>query len=184
MPEYNVKIKDRDYKIELARKGDEKFFEAKVNSKPVELEIEKSEIDSGSPLMLKVAGKRYEIELGKINKRAPFEVKVNNMPFQAQLREPSKKIAAKAASPQLASIPRRRQKTKMGEGVVIAPMAGKIVAVRVKKGNNVKSGDVVCILEAMKMENEIAAPKTGKIHSVKVAEGSPVNEGDTLIVIE
>ncbi|UCB61520.1 MAG: biotin/lipoyl-binding protein [Candidatus Bathyarchaeota archaeon] len=63
-------------------------------------------------------------------------------------------------------------------------MAGKIVAVKVKKGDTVKSGDVVCILEAMKMENEIAATKTGRVQEVNVAEGTPVNDGEVLILID
>ena len=177
-------IEDRGYKVELTRKGDERFFEVKVNDRPIELELEKSEISALSSLMLKIAGKRYQIELGKIDKRAPFDVKVNNMPFKAQLRESPKKITAEAVSLQRFNISRKRQKAKFGEGIVIAPMAGKIVSVKVKKGDNVKTGDVVCILEAMKMENEITATKTGKIQSVRVEEGNPVNDGDTLIVIE
>jgi glutaconyl-CoA decarboxylase len=78
----------------------------------------------------------------------------------------------------------KRQKTTIDEGAVVAPMAGKIVSVNVQKGDAVKVGDVVCILEAMKMENEITAPKAGAIEEVHVAEGIPVNEGDLLVLIK
>jgi biotin carboxyl carrier protein len=63
-------------------------------------------------------------------------------------------------------------------------MAGKIVSVKVRDGDPVKIGTVLCILEAMKMENEIIAPKAGTVQEVNVSEGSTVNEGDILIVIK
>jgi biotin carboxyl carrier protein len=69
------------------------------------------------------------------------------------------------------------------EGAVTAPMTGKIVKVKVKKGDQVKAGQVLCVVEAMKMENEISAPRAGTIQEVNVAEGTPVNEGETLFVI-
>ncbi|TEU06064.1 biotin/lipoyl-binding protein [Candidatus Bathyarchaeota archaeon] len=69
------------------------------------------------------------------------------------------------------------------EGAVTAPMMGKIISVMVKKGDHVKAGQIVCILEAMKMENEITTPKAGTVQEVCVFEGSSVSEGETLFVI-
>jgi acetyl-CoA/propionyl-CoA carboxylase biotin carboxyl carrier protein len=62
-------------------------------------------------------------------------------------------------------------------------MTGKIVLVKVKKGDQVRANQVLCVIEAMKMENEICAPKAGSIQQVNVTEGSSVSEGDTLLVI-
>ncbi|MGQ9539272.1 MAG: biotin/lipoyl-containing protein, partial [Candidatus Bathycorpusculaceae bacterium] len=59
----------------------------------------------------------------------------------------------------------------------------KILSIKVKKGEQVKAGQVLCILEAMKMENEIAAPMAGTIREVLVSEGASVNDGDPLFVI-
>lgn len=78
----------------------------------------------------------------------------------------------------------KSSKKMIEEGAVMAPMAGKIVSVKVKQGDSVKLGDVLCILEAMKMENEITAPKTGTVQSVNISEGMGVSEGDILIVIK
>ena len=75
-------------------------------------------------------------------------------------------------------------KPRLKVGEIIAPMAGKIVSIKVKKGDNVHDGDVVCILEAMKMENEITATKTGVVEEVNITEGMPVNERDVLIKIK
>jgi len=62
-------------------------------------------------------------------------------------------------------------------------LIGKIVSVKVKKGDEVKEGQVVCVLDAMKMKNEITAPKSGKIKEVRVSDGTAVNEGDIPLVI-
>jgi acetyl-CoA/propionyl-CoA carboxylase biotin carboxyl carrier protein len=63
-------------------------------------------------------------------------------------------------------------------------MAGKIISVRVKKGDAVKTGAVLCVLEAMKMENEITAAKSGVVKEVMVQEGRAVNEGDVLVILK
>ena len=64
-----------------------------------------------------------------------------------------------------------------------APMPGKILGVKASAGQAVKKGQVIVILEAMKMENEIFAPCAGTISSVAVAKGAAVNPGDVLCVI-
>ena len=71
-----------------------------------------------------------------------------------------------------------------GEGVVTAPMPGKILRILVKEGEEVKTGQGLITLEAMKMENEIPAPKNGTIKKILVKEGDTVNTGDPLIEIE
>lgn len=63
---------------------------------------------------------------------------------------------------------------------VSAPMPGKILAVKANVGQAVKKGDVVMVLEAMKMENEIVAPEDGTVASIDVAVGDSVESGDTL----
>ena len=62
-------------------------------------------------------------------------------------------------------------------------MPGKILAVKANVGDSVKKGQVILILEAMKMENEIPAPKDGKVAQVVVTKGATVGAGDTLVVL-
>ena len=71
-----------------------------------------------------------------------------------------------------------------GEGAVTAIMPGKIIRVLVKPGDSVAAGDVVCILEAMKMENELKAPRAGVVKALHVQPGRDVERGAVLAEIE
>lgn len=81
---------------------------------------------------------------------------------------------AKAAAP-VASAP-------AGGTLLNAPMPGLVKALKVKNGDSVKKGDVILVLEAMKMENDIASPADGTV-SIAVAEGANVNSGDVLFTV-
>jgi biotin carboxyl carrier protein len=72
----------------------------------------------------------------------------------------------------------------MAQELIEAPMPGKILSVDVSVGNTVDEGAVVCILEAMKMENPIVAPVTGSVVEVGVLPGQLVKTGDKIAVIE
>lgn len=70
-----------------------------------------------------------------------------------------------------------------GSIVVSAPMPGKILAVKANAGQALKKGDVVLVLEAMKMENEVVAPEDGTVASINVAVGDMVEAGNTLATL-
>ena len=124
-----------------------------------------------------------------VNGRA-YEVDVEDM--EAGLAAPAAVsapvAAAPAAAPVTASVPAPAPAPKpaaapAGAGVITAPMPGKILKVLVSAGVPVTKGQVVLILEAMKMENEIFAPCDGTVSQVSTKEGDSVNTGDTLLVI-
>ena len=72
----------------------------------------------------------------------------------------------------------------MAQEKVEVPITGKIISVDVKAGDQVKEGDVLCLLESMKMENPILAPVSGKVAQISVAADQAVKPGDTIAIIE
>ena len=86
--------------------------------------------------------------------------------------------SAPAAAAPVASAPQAA--AKEGNGAVSAPMPGKILAVKAKEGDSVKAGDVLLVLEAMKMENDIVAPQDGVVASINVKVGDSVESGAKL----
>ena len=72
----------------------------------------------------------------------------------------------------------------MPQEIVEVPITGKIMSVKVKVGDEVKEGDVLCVLESMKMENPILSPVNGTISKVDVSADKVVNPGDVITVID
>ncbi len=90
--------------------------------------------------------------------------------------------AAPAAAAPAAPAPAAAAAPVAGEAVT-APMPGNILKVAVSQGQTVKEGDLLVVLEAMKMENEIFAPKAGTVAAVNVAKGQSVDTGATMVVL-
>ena len=90
--------------------------------------------------------------------------------------------AAPAAAPAAAAPAAPAAVTGAGEAVA-APMPGTIVKINVTQGQAVKAGEVLCVLEAMKMENDITAPKDGTVTQVVTSKGASVSSGDPLVMI-
>jgi acetyl-CoA/propionyl-CoA carboxylase biotin carboxyl carrier protein len=84
--------------------------------------------------------------------------------------------------------PRRRERAGAGgasaDGALVSPLQGTVLRVAVEKGAEVAEGALVCVIEAMKMENEITAPVAGKVEELNVSEGGSVASGDTIAVIK
>ena len=73
---------------------------------------------------------------------------------------------------------------KMAQENVEVPITGKIISVDVKVGDQIKEGDIICLLESMKMENPILAPVSGTIAKIGIAADQSVKPGDVIAVIE
>ena len=124
-------------------------------------------------------GRTYEVEVeaGKAMLLDEYEAVVPSAPAAAPAPVSAAPVAAApAAAPAAPAV------TAAGE-TVSAPMPGTILKVNVTAGQAVKEGDLLVVLEAMKMENEIFAPKAGTVAQVLVNKGSSVDTGAALVVI-
>ncbi len=106
-----------------------------------------------------------------------YKVNVNGTVYEVEIEEISGAAAAAPTAPAAPAAP------AAGGEVIAAPMPGSILAVNVKAGDAVKKGQVLMILEAMKMENEIVCPRDGTVVSVSVSKGSAVETGAALCAI-
>lgn len=154
-----------------------------VDGKKAEVEL-KEQIRYGSLFSLKISGKPCKVELNKFNRNAPFSITIDGKRYAVQ-HETMRTALPETFKPSLPTIEKKPvRKVVFERGVVTAPMPGKIVLLRVKIGDSVQAGDALCILEAMKMENEITAPTTGTVKEILISEGASVNNGDALFLIE
>ena len=114
-------------------------------------------------------------------------ITVNGVAYSVSVEETAAgaaPVAAAPAAPKAAPAPAAAPKAAAGAAgavAVKAPMPGNILDVKVAAGASVKAGDVLFILEAMKMENEIVAPQDGTVASINVNKGDTVNSGDVLV---
>lgn len=118
-----------------------------------------------------------------------YNITVNGVAYSVSVEETAAgaaPVAAAPAVPKAPAAPAAAPKAAAPAGAagavtVKAPMPGNILDVKVAAGASVKAGDVLVILEAMKMENEIVAPQDGTVASVNVNKGDTVNSGDVLV---
>ena len=116
-----------------------------------------------------------------------FNVTVNGTAYEVEIEEvgagqAAAPVAAAPAAP-VAAAPKAAPKATAAGEAVKAPMPGTILSVSVKEGDTVKAGQAVCVLEAMKMENEIPASKDGKVLQILVQKGASVEVGAPLVII-
>ena len=122
-----------------------------------------------------------------------FNVTVNGVAYDVEIEEVGAGVSAPVAAPApVAAAPAAAPAApkaapaaagKAGSVAIKAPMPGTILKMNVKVGDSVKSGDVVCVLEAMKMENDICAPQDGVVSSIEVAQGASVATDAVLVTL-
>ena len=116
--------------------------------------------------VITVNGAKYEVVVEEADINAKF----------TKAETPKAAPAAPAAAPKAAA----PKAASAGATAVNAPLPGNILKVKASQGSAVKKGDLLCVLEAMKMENEILAPADGTVTAVYAKEGTSVNTGDVL----
>ncbi len=123
-----------------------------------------------------VNGVAYDVVVEELNGAVSAPVAAPAPVAAAPAAAPAPKAApAPAAAPAVAG--------KAGATAVKAPMPGTLIKVNVKVGDAVKKGDVLCVLEAMKMENDIMAPADGVVASIEAAQGASVATDAVLVTL-
>ena len=118
-----------------------------------------------------------------------YNVTVNGVTYEVLVEEtdsasaPSAAPAPAAAPAAPKAAPKAAPAGSQGGIKVTAPMPGTILKMNVKVGDTVKPNDLVCVLEAMKMENEIFAKEGGTVKSVDAPQGASVNSGDVIVTL-
>jgi len=135
---------------------------------------------------VEVDGEEFIVNVEEIGSEESGETAAQSTSSAGSISTASKKTASKKA----ASGPKKEPQKEMsdpadiGEGDIVAPMPGTILEINVKKGESVSKGDILIVLEAMKMENEITAAEAGTVKDIKVRVGDSVDAEDILLVIE
>ena len=140
----------------------------------------------------KINGNLYNVVIGDIEENIAhvevngthYTVEMEKKPKAAPAPRPVVRPAAKPAAAPAAAAPVAKPAAGGAKSGVKSPLPGVILDIKVNVGDEVKKGQTIIILEAMKMENSINADKDGKIAAINVSKGESVLEGTDLIIIE
>jgi len=184
LPTYEVLVDGKPKRVEVSKTGD-KTFMVRLDGEAFTVEVPEGKLVFRERFQIKIGDKIYGVTLQEVSKTKPFIVKVGEASFKVEFKTPVpvQQITPKTERAVQILTVKPPRTIQVVSGTVTAPMTGKIISIKVRKGEQVKSGQVLCILEAMKMENEITAPTSGTVREILVSEGASVNEGDPLFVL-
>lgn len=171
-PKYEIKLADRSYNVEVRRLDEGGLLVVKLGSQSFTLKPTLN--DDGSWTVSDTAGDHSVGILKKSGSKVSLEVNGQACDIEWVRIRKQEEQTRKAASASASRI----------DGGVYPPMPGKISEVLVKLGDTVKSGQTLCILEAMKMFNELKSPSAGIVKEIRIEPGSSVTTSSLLILIE
>lgn len=133
----------------------------------------------------KICGNQYEVEVLKVEGQIA-EIEVNGTRYDVELEKEVRTI--KTPTIVRTDVPPPKETKPLASdsnvSMVKAPLPGSILKINVKEGDIVTKGDVLLVMEAMKMENNVMAESDGQIKSIKVKEGDSVLQNDVLVEIQ
>jgi biotin carboxyl carrier protein len=160
-----AELNNEKHDVEIRRDGDKVF--ATIDGRSYELEASEPE---PNVFLLKHEGRIYEVYVspGQLSR-----VRIGSNEFEISIHDP-KRLRGSGAD------------HEHGEGLaeIRTAMPGKVVRILLKTGTEVKKGDGILVVEAMKMQNEMKSPKDGIVKEIRAPEGITVNAGDILAIIE
>jgi len=164
-----AELNNEKHEIEIKREGGQVF--AKIDGREYELEMSEPE---PNVYLLKNEGRIYQIFVSpQTDFAAPFSVNVGNHQLEINIFDPKKLRGSGVLNTNADGI-----------AEIKTAMPGKLVRVLTQIGAEIKAGEGVLVVEAMKMQNEMKSPKDGIVKEIRFAEGATVNAGDVLAIIE
>jgi biotin carboxyl carrier protein len=164
---YDVVVDGKTHRLELTR--GEKTWLCKVDDHEIEVD---AALTARDVLSVLVGDKAYEVKRER-SLQGDLHMVIGSARYAVDVQDPRSLRTRRAAAG-----------SEAGPQKVTAPMPGKIVRIMVAVGDEVKAGQGIIVMEAMKMQNEMKSPKDGRVQKLLTSEGSTVNPGDTLAVIE
>lgn len=165
-----AELKQEEHQIDLKREGER--VTALIDGRRYEIAVR--EVGRDAYLLIS-EGRVYECRVERNRAQADsLQAHVGNQSYSLRLFDPKRLRGGQAAGAH----------GHEGSAQILAPMPGKIVRVLVERGAEVKAGDSIIVVEAMKMQNEMKAPRDGIVTEIHAASGETVNAGDVLAVIE
>ncbi len=164
---YDVLVDGKTHRVELTR--GEKLWSCKIDGQEMEVD---AALTARDVLSVLVGGKAYEIKRER-SLQGELHMVIGSARYAVDVQDPRSLRTRRA----VAGADTGPQKIK-------AAMPGKIVRILVGENQEVKAGQGVIVMEAMKMQNEMKSPKDGRVKKILTAEGSVVNAGDTLAIIQ
>jgi acetyl-CoA/propionyl-CoA carboxylase biotin carboxyl carrier protein len=178
LTEYLIEGVDTTIPAHLQILSDDRFLSGEISTRLVEESMDFSDVGRSTAPTLpeeeELTERSMTVEVGGRRFTVKYWAKVMTAPGSG------KRIAPRRKAPKLSG----HAKGSTSEGAVIAPMQGTIVKIHHKAGSAVEAGEAVCVLEAMKMENEIKATTSGEIVELRVQVGDTVTPGAILMVIK
>ncbi len=167
---YTIKIKDTEYKVDLDKKDSSKI---KVNNKDINLDIIEPKLNTFNIIS---KNKSYNVEIVRFNKEEKkLDIKINGKIVSTEILDDLDLLLKELGMDSALT-------TKVNE--IKAPMPGLVFDIVAEVGQEVKIGDTILILEAMKMENNIKSPTDGIIKEIKCIKGNSVEKNDILVLFE
>ena len=160
---YVATVEGQTFRVSLGEEG------VTLDELPVEVDLQS--IDGGFHYSLLVGAASHEVFVERCEDVC--FVTLGGQRFRVQVEDERAQRAGE----------QRAEADEAGEAEVVSPMPGMVVAVLVEAGQEVRTGEGLLILEAMKMENEIRAPRTGVVEAVHVTPGQRVGQEDVLALI-
>ena len=157
--------------VELQVEGSRRTV--RVDGSRVQLELERELSRSPLELLVRADRRVCRVMVEEDDGAGVFPVRLNGKPLRASLVLFEESLFARVL-----------ERAEERPAVVTAPMAGRIVSLRVVPGSVVEEGQGLFVLEAMKMENEVGAPRKGVVRDVYVTAGALVKAGDKLALVE